>query len=104
MLTEREAWLKIAEWFSQERVYVTTSGPEIFVIEAEGEYVSGLCKATSVLYGLHYIDSWLWDKMRAKIKKNRLPMSMCGYYWPENAEGDKQRVAFCKEQAEKCEI
>lgn len=93
-LTEKEAWLKIAEWFKQERVTAYDS----LLIKTDAEYCSGLCKAVSVLYRANLIDYFLWQIMTRKIKLVKV-WTCSGYYWPENAEGDKERVKFCLERA-----
>jgi hypothetical protein len=94
MLTEKEAWLKIAEWFKKDR-----TDNQFIIIEDLEEACCGICKATTILCRNNFISEQMWRDMRAKITYVKPKYTIGGYYWPENSTGDKQRIKFCLERA-----
>jgi hypothetical protein len=102
MLSEREAWLKLAEiWDSpivKDNAELGLMGHRAFV-EIKSVFGSpcGLCPCINVFHYLDWIDSGTAHVIHKKIPESR---SFDGYVWPRTVEGAKQRAAFCREQAD----
>jgi len=92
MMTEREAWLKLAEWCD-----ITHFGePALFGPLTRRH--SGVCMAVSDLWITRRISDGTRDRMRERL--DDLPdLKDSAYKWPHTPEGHAQRAAFCREQA-----
>lgn len=91
-MTEKEAWLKIAEaWENVER------GERGYVVEIGDDCAAGLCGSIYLIVknavGLSFHPDVMYDKIKA------LPHLGDDFVWPRDAEGAKARAAFCVEQA-----
>jgi len=103
-LTEKEAWLKLAEFWSKDgkmdREYCT------YQVQIASDYeASGLCPSCDILYTVSLIDMTTYKAMMSKITLER--ESHVGGYgfnnlwiWPVTKEGAPMRVAFCRAMAE----
>lgn len=103
MLTEKEAWLKIAEWFETGQRDVREANCLVVYVDMPEEprskvCLTGMCFAARQLLMSNFIDDTVYNKLVDTIDFHN-PRG--GYLFEENAEGDKQRVQFCKEQAAK---
>lgn len=100
MLTEKEAWLKLAEcWMSVNSV----SSGGIHHVPVNDSYCAGLCASISALHS--EVSLLVTVLMRNKIKIERtLHVGGYGrfntYIWPQTKEGAAMRVGFCRAMAE----
>jgi hypothetical protein len=94
MLTEKEAWLVIAEDWSRAK--------ENILHWYSGKAMAGLCPSIGQLFSSERITKSTWGSMIDKIENYReqLNTSTC-FLWPRDQEGAKARVEFCRLQAEK---
>jgi len=96
MLTEKEAWLKLAEcWMSVNSV--SSSG--IHRVPVNDSYCAGLCTSIDALR--NEVSLLVTVLMRNKIKIERtLHVGGYTYIWPQTKEGAAMRVGFCRAMAE----
>lgn len=100
MLTEKEAWLKIAQWFKvYPRIISVKSYYHNYKLKAN---FNGICWALNCLRTGHKIDYGLEQLMLGKIelyrKDNKIVKT---WFWSLDKDGAQQRVKFCLEQASK---
>jgi hypothetical protein len=94
VLTEREAWLAIAEVWSSP-------------IESENTWLAstydcGLCPSIGRLFTLENIRTDIAQSMFKKIVLYRQDLGITtAFVWPRTLDGAKARAEFCKTQAEK---
>lgn len=111
MLTEKEAWLKIARFFKynkstykcfDDKTQSDGYGFKVGTRRIIGicDYINGfLCNTYSeipILISLETAGSIL-----SKIRQHPNYTGRLDYIWPATKEGHQQRVKFCLEQAEK---
>lgn len=84
-MTEREAWLLLAERWDRPKM-----SDDIWV-NSENEI--GLCTGIDFLEVYHRIDRETAEIMASKIPK------CATFAWPTDQDGARQRAAFCREQA-----
>jgi hypothetical protein len=92
MLTEKEAWLKIAEWFKQDRY-----NRGIFMPNKRYYTGDGICLCIEILDENRLLHDDVTQSMHSKIEFER--KGFVSYVWPLTPEGDKQRVQFCIDRA-----
>jgi hypothetical protein len=100
MLTEKEAWLKIAEIYTGPRneegkftLQSPTNPNDLFEF-------NGVCCGIFGLNEVNFITKETLDIMLDKMEVYGQNVVRCGlYFWPINEEGDKQRIKFCLERA-----
>lgn len=97
MLTEKEAWLEMAKLW--EDAVPCSCGCETWRVEADEDSAGGLCDTLSWLQRADVIAAETYYIMNTKLKDYGRRI-LGAYYWPQNAEGAKARVEFCKTQAE----
>lgn len=101
-MTEKQAWLYLAERWKNATL---DSGdiPTVIINDADPVWPRrGLCGCITDLAILNYIDWKIWKWMRVKITRHGGINDL--YKWPLTLEGAKQRVEFCLQQAEKCDV
>ena len=114
MLTEREAWLKLAEWCEHRYECLDLCDPHArFGPDRLGNF-SGLCRAIDAMHDCGSIDASMRNDMRSDLREAVLDAYdlyadcvpayvAAGYAWPRTSEGIEQRRHFCLRQAEKAE-
>lgn len=105
-LTEKEAWLKIAEWFKiinrkTLKVESVNAPPHPrFLPEITYRWCDGMCVCIDELLKHNYIDLTTKDVMLYKIKLIKPSRKAERFYkWSFTKAGDKQRVQFCIDRA-----
>jgi hypothetical protein len=89
MLTEKEAWLKLAEWRRQPKGSV--------VLGKDFPNTSGLCYDIACLFAADEISGATEDAMFERLdefESSSERKHFGFYYWPRTDEGDEQRIAF----------
>lgn len=88
MLTERQAWLKVAEHFDEE------SDTQIMYRDIKAQ---GICGALNGLFFSGTISGAMWDKMRDDLWENFHDnyYRYTGYWWPRRRQGNNHRVNAC---------
>jgi hypothetical protein len=102
MLTEKETWLKIAEWFKtfdRNSIRTIEESPK-FLPEIEYRACDGICICIYQLARYEYITKELGTQMQDKIRKVK-PSRKAEllYKWSFTKNGDLARVKFCLERA-----
>lgn len=92
LLTEREAWLLLAEWWSG-KLRTDDDGDTLMVGGKWGCY--GLCSSIVLLSSTGRISQEIQESMRRKL--GEVPGS--DYRWPQTLAGARQRAAFCRRMA-----
>jgi hypothetical protein len=102
MLTEKEAWLKIANFFKYCRsTYITYNDAEEkgYGFRSHKSRVIGICDYLSILKINNIISDIIRTDMLVKIQKHPEYKGRFDYIWPATKEGHKQRIKFCLERA-----
>ena len=102
MLTEKEAWLKLAACW--ENVYHIPE-PDIYVANVNDGDTAGLCAGVATLYYTNEISYEIYISAIGKIEKEQsLHIGGYGifntYIWPQTQDGALMRAGFCKAMAE----
>lgn len=96
MLTEREAWLMIADAWANATDYL--DGYRVFF---NGVRLAGLCDC------LAYSDIGLetWHTMRVRLVARKPADRLgCELWWPQTADGAAIRESVARELAEECRL
>lgn len=96
MLTERQAWLKIAKACD-----VAGSDGSFVVVKKMGRSW-GLCTAVGDLWFSGEIEEETARSMFSKIHKHAPPRGDFDYAWETSKAGAKARAAFCRKMAALC--
>jgi hypothetical protein len=101
VLTEKQAWLKLADLWSQP---TKNEFGEHYVQVYVDESAYGLCACTRDLLDYNLIDMETYVVMNARIEMYRQtsPRKEKSFLWGQDWFGAKERESFCKRQAEKC--
>ena len=92
-MTEKEAWLRIAEMFE--------SGGPTWKWYATSPTIVGICQATAKLRSDFLIDWWMKDAMNARLAEHFNPNGkdpVFEFFWPENlrrTSRDLRATACC---------
>lgn len=97
MLTQKEAWLFLAELWSNAREVCT-----VWCVDVAGYRNLGICPCITDLERDNRISYTTRTRMMNKILKDWKPTKHSSYRWPLNKEGARQRSLFCLEQANGC--
>ena len=113
MMTEREAWLKLAEWCAMTWETPKTGAELVVRFGPLEDYAfGGLCAALRDLIWQVWLEVPVRRRMRdvlAKLRHEELAGTIrpaykqAGYVWPLTKAGHEQRRQFCLAQAEKAE-
>lgn len=96
-MTEREAWLALAEACEKHvENPIYTDGRRCF-------YVNGV-RCSRLCSGIYFVGVAVETiaSMKRKLVKYGPSSAFGGYYWPRTAEGMAQRAEFCRKMAELC--
>ena len=92
----KEIWLQIAEAFDK--------ADENGFASFSGESRKGICSVVILLCDQKVISEDMMHDMLELMYKHR-PPNINGhrwFWWPTNADGAKERAAFCRRMAELC--
>lgn len=94
-LTEKEAWVFCMTVFDSKDI--SDDGRIRYPFRGHTLFGSGLCGLLQELrVSYQLIDHVTCGLMLGKIRGVLHHYFQCGYLWPINAEGHKQRAAFCR--------
>ena len=102
MLTEKEAWLKLAACW--ENAYPRLDS-DIYVADVNSGQTAGLCAGIETLYYTNEISYEIYISMIGKIEEEQ-SLHIGGYgicnafIWPQNQNGAVMRVGFCRSMAD----
>jgi hypothetical protein len=101
MLTEKEAWLLIAEAKIHKQGVHCSFHSTLTIREYKQDPSYGICHLIDVLENNNLITLEIRKSMREKVRdeKERLNIST-PFIWPRTIEGHLTRKAFAKEQAD----
>lgn len=92
MLSEREAWLKLAKLWTKPDIG-SSDCPRVL------DWSFGVCHSVDDLRGMNEISVSLADRMREKAQNPKDPDA---WRWPLTIAGAKSRAAFCRKMAKLC--
>jgi hypothetical protein len=96
MLTEKEAWLFLADIWEH-----ASTRPLMIHVNCCGRPSPGLCYCIKLLLTDGHISNRIAHKMVNRIDRELDRLGAQSYLYPFGQEGAKQRAEFCKTQAEK---
>lgn len=94
MITERQAWLKMAEEWD---AAYDDNGDGTFAVSSRE---TGLCPHVDVMPVSASIRESMDSKLREHLPTKRVTKQ--NHRWPVNADGAKKRAAFCRRMAALC--
>ena len=101
MLSEKSAWLYLAESWSKPTFTGAGTPSVLHVIDKHVFYDRGICSCIYSLVALDKIDDKIERSMLNKLfhycRENKIEHA---YYWPLTVEGAASRAEFCRKQAE----
>lgn len=98
-VTTRQAWLELADWWENPTVCGCGCGRQVVHPNC-----AGLCASISILRNRGFIsEAQEADMFRAlpRIPGKEFLPGVRPFLWDTTPEGAKERVAFCREQADK---
>lgn len=107
MLTEKEAWVILAEaWSNPVWNFV---GREVQVAIPDCGWANGLCASIHRLYQHGYVSSALSlqmaDRLHSALSGGSFWPALRGsFIWPRTVKGAESRVLFCRERIKECEL
>jgi hypothetical protein len=100
-LTEKEAWLKLAEIYTGTRNVDNRFALQSPTNPDKSFHFGGVCCGILGLGKFNFIDEKTQETMLDKMDDygDKQSPRVGIYFWPNNSEGDKQRVQFCLDRA-----
>jgi hypothetical protein len=103
MMTERDAWLDIATWWHEPRLYLLTlsNGKQVTLAKAGCPHCddcNGICECLAFVK----VSDETRERMNRRIRKEMVHMIGVRFLFPLTKKGARQRAALCMQFADEC--